>query len=90
MSSTIPLSFESRLHFTNVSKLGRRASSEPDLLTCMILNVCFVMNGAKIGFCMSIEMSVMLISRWSNFDMILIGCLISYQIIFVTAQADTL
>jgi len=63
MSSTIPLSFESRLHSTNVSKRGRSASSEPDLLMCKILNVCFVMNGAKIGFCMSIEMSVLLFSR---------------------------
>jgi len=57
---------------------------------CKILNVCFVMNGTKIGFYMSIKMSVILFSRWSNFDIILIRRLISYQIISITAQADTL
>lgn len=47
------------------------------------------MNGAKIGFCMVIKLLVILFSRWPNFDMVLTGCLISYQITSITAQADT-
>ena len=41
-------------------------------------------------FLYEIEMSAILFSKWSNFDVVIIGCLTSYQIISVTAQADTL